>query len=603
METDFAEKWQSLTFQCNGNRYNYSTENIAEPDLSGIGVTISFVTTAIGTFAIILYGFYRGLIVDNLKHPVDKAVFGWLGCKNPPSGSKRDREKKALHAAIWALSDQHLVIGLATLVAGLSNCELSFYGLRNLVEVAWLTAIVHLSTLVVTGQEIHYNTVTRFIRAGMMLLMLLLLVLTTAFYLFTDSMVDFLRIHLILSASKQNRGVITKQVENAFAVRFFLAHGMSLAKSYSRDRNKTVYQQAVEAYVSLFVIYFYASRLLPLLGFTSNRNQFFRERLFRHRASRFSIELPQDFSYAAYRNARENLRWDRTAQNRAKLVRPVRDTVDGVGSQVRGSYLSKRLYHPARVFLHYMKKLWYPILLYWVWLPTSAAPGFIWEILWLNFILVQALARFGICWIGFKRLSNAETERDIMTWGLGQIIAIFLLLIPVMSWLQVMFEKNRSSIVDQSASHTQVSSTSVLPVHEALGTVNDEGFMLGISIHMPTVDCTKLLSFENPSMPNYSGESSTLTAFYSSRAFLWSNLPWIYSQLLGAVVLALGQTFNALKTDYAINFFPAFLLISFSMILIKLIFSIAKFLINILVAATDDMAVIRQASGAESRMF
>ena len=58
-------------------------------------------------------------------------------------------EKRAFDAAVVAISDQQLVLGIGFLAGGLSDCTLSFYSLWNLDAVAWLFLVVHLSTLLV----------------------------------------------------------------------------------------------------------------------------------------------------------------------------------------------------------------------------------------------------------------------------------------------------------------------------------------------------------------------------------------------------------------------------------------------------------------------
>ncbi|RPA71174.1 hypothetical protein BJ508DRAFT_336312 [Ascobolus immersus RN42] len=185
LQAEFTDKWQNFTYQCRGRRYNYTTENIVDSDLLGIGVTITFVITAIATFAIIIYGFYRGLIVDKFQNPIDKALLKWLGTKRPIGDAQWKREKVAFHSAVSALGDQQLVICFAILIAGLANCELSVYGLQNLLAVAWLGLVAHMLTLVVTSPDAKNNRVTSFFRRFMMLCMICLFKFTSSFYVYT----------------------------------------------------------------------------------------------------------------------------------------------------------------------------------------------------------------------------------------------------------------------------------------------------------------------------------------------------------------------------------------------------------------------------------
>ncbi|RPA72899.1 hypothetical protein BJ508DRAFT_58593 [Ascobolus immersus RN42] len=188
-EYDFFQQWGGFQFKCQGSYYNYTMDRVGDPDLSGIGVTISFLITSVFTLVLLLYGFRRHLIVDTFTNPFDKAVFHWLGSKTVhlSDSRKRMREKQAFQAALTALSDQQLVVGIAVLLAGISNCSLTIYGLRNLVAVTWLTAFVHLGTLLVVEKELRRNKPLRIIKAIAMLVMLVLIVYATVLYMFVDA--------------------------------------------------------------------------------------------------------------------------------------------------------------------------------------------------------------------------------------------------------------------------------------------------------------------------------------------------------------------------------------------------------------------------------
>lgn len=88
------------------------------------------------------------------------------------------------------------------------------------------------------------------------------------------------------------------------------------------------------------------------------------------------------------------------------------------------------------------------VSLYWL-IPPQLKDSIADELVWMYCIFLQVFIRLGICWISFKfkkiaDIDDGKTGEDIMNWGLGQIIAVILLITPVISWLQVSSSRSKS---------------------------------------------------------------------------------------------------------------------------------------------------------------
>ncbi|RPA72897.1 hypothetical protein BJ508DRAFT_58598 [Ascobolus immersus RN42] len=475
---------------------------------------------------------------------------------------------RAFHASVTALGDQQLIIGITTLISGITNCQLSFYELRNLVAVAWLSAVVLLMTVVVTGRGAESNPITRRIRALLMFAMLCLLVFITGLYIFADTMRPTLfeatQYFTNIAASDASakapdwnpvlndtilntlRSNITlsqrRQQENAFAAHFFTDHAMLLVYNAKSGWIQVDYSIGVEG------------------------KQIFKLDLFWHRVNRSgnNIRLPAKFDYGAYRRVREEMRWERTyVESLQHLPTSTASTPDGTSH-----------------WSNLREQIKYFVLVNWIHLPDAQTISIFWEILWLSFLLVQALTRFGICWVGFKHLKDADTERDIMGWGLGQVMAVTLLLSPVLTWAQIMFDQKDDV-------HSSSASTKVTPETECATPDPPQGpprSLTGSTFN----SCRKTTMDE-----------LSVDEFYRSNTFLQISKPWIYFHLAGTIVLALGQIFKVLEDLTIIHgiyhYFIIIFLVAFG---VKLFVAFVKFLMNFL--ATDDMEILKEICESES---
>jgi hypothetical protein len=99
-----------------------------------------------------------------------------------------------------------------------------------------------------------------------------------------------------------------------------------------------------------------------------------------------------------------------------------------------------------------------------------------------------------------------------------------------------------------------------------------------------------------------STSSLILEQFYNSTAFRKSNMPWIYTQLLGTVILALGQIFKALEDLTVVHgIYHYFIIVFLVAIILKVALGFVKLIINL--AATDDLHVLQEICESESALL
>ena len=94
--------------------------------------------------------------------------------------SRREFWVPIIQKLVLSLSDQQLLTGLAVLIAALStHYSTSRYYIALMNDLAWFSAIVHLTTLTVLQDHLLEKPVLRNWRVGLMTIMALLLVAST----------------------------------------------------------------------------------------------------------------------------------------------------------------------------------------------------------------------------------------------------------------------------------------------------------------------------------------------------------------------------------------------------------------------------------------
>ncbi|RPA77324.1 hypothetical protein BJ508DRAFT_310285 [Ascobolus immersus RN42] len=392
-------------YKCRKNWYPLRVEKIANPDISGIGVTTAFLVTALATFAFVLYGFWRNIILDELRNPTDKLVFDWLGSKSPPTARKQRTEMKAFYATIVAISDQQLVFGVAFLIAGLSDCTLSVYSLTNIEAIGWLILVVHLCTLVVLnmgGQSAKYSNKLKIVRLVFMGILLLLLITVTV-----------LKSIVISCASDQSD---EKLPDSSFSAYYLL-------QNPTDDASTAITDLLISSLLLVFTAVFYVDQILLFWKSTPSRNVA-RERVNKAPASflvsarMLKIDLPPDYPYGAVRYLSEHQRF-------LSLQRTKKNNHD--------HYHSKKLSWPrAWAIFHLRTKL-----------PRAMEESLVVCILALMYAVEQGITKVIRAWIGFTVDRNAM--KDSIAWGPGQIIAIISLVSPVLAWFHSRYDTDHFS--------------------------------------------------------------------------------------------------------------------------------------------------------------
>jgi len=138
---------------CSVSTLNCSATRIhPDPEISGIGVTVSFVFTCGITIVFSLIDF---LFMDEKAlhaHPVDRWIHTqWQRLKFNPLRNMKAKRSEYWHAVlesiILGLSDLQLLTGIAILSAGYMVCDMSVYHSNILVDLAFFSSGTQLSTL------------------------------------------------------------------------------------------------------------------------------------------------------------------------------------------------------------------------------------------------------------------------------------------------------------------------------------------------------------------------------------------------------------------------------------------------------------------------
>ncbi|KAH6614342.1 hypothetical protein C7974DRAFT_74404 [Boeremia exigua] len=176
------------------------TELAPDPDISGIGVTVAYTSTAALALLLVIADYIFVYHPDTasaadregIKHdhpskvnPIDEYLLYWrLGTNREIRGIERWGEKglrvkNAATHAILTMSDFQLVTGLSILISGFTQLDsgISAYHWQRLVQLAWFSSVTHLCTLTALRNYFRRNTLGYFWRLpGMVILIMMLIV-------------------------------------------------------------------------------------------------------------------------------------------------------------------------------------------------------------------------------------------------------------------------------------------------------------------------------------------------------------------------------------------------------------------------------------------
>ncbi|RMY35816.1 hypothetical protein D0865_13805 [Hortaea werneckii] len=143
---------ENVTATC-ANWVNWGKPLVANPDISGLGVILSFVISAylVMLWALFAYGF--GLIPASLLRTADRRCFF--------ANSRRVHSEWyfALQKATIIFADQQIITGIGILVAGYANLDsgISAYHWQIITYLAWMSSNVHLTTLTLLRDWLDSN--------------------------------------------------------------------------------------------------------------------------------------------------------------------------------------------------------------------------------------------------------------------------------------------------------------------------------------------------------------------------------------------------------------------------------------------------------------
>ena len=148
------------------------------PDISGLGVVIGFITSAYMTVALVIVYYVMDCVSKTYNtNAVDRAFLGVL--RKIPGLQPSKSWEPAIRNAVLLLSDQQLVTGISLLASGYSQltCNLSSYHWQILVYLGWFSTLTHLTTLTILREYFQENPGIRTWRVFLMLLTFVLLVI------------------------------------------------------------------------------------------------------------------------------------------------------------------------------------------------------------------------------------------------------------------------------------------------------------------------------------------------------------------------------------------------------------------------------------------
>lgn len=140
------------------------------PDVSGIGVLIGFLTPAYLTLALVIVYYLMGYIEDDFTNELDSLVIGKMSPKK--YFGPLPKLETRLRRIILTFSDQQAVTGIALLGSGYAqlNSGIDRYHWQILVYLAWFSSLTHLTTLTVLRQHFLHNPAARLGRVVLMLI-------------------------------------------------------------------------------------------------------------------------------------------------------------------------------------------------------------------------------------------------------------------------------------------------------------------------------------------------------------------------------------------------------------------------------------------------
>ncbi|KAF3033304.1 hypothetical protein E8E12_000501 [Didymella heteroderae] len=176
------------------------TELASEPDISGIGVTVAYSTTATIALLLVVANYIFVYHPDassaaereGIKHdhpskinPIDEYILHWrLGKKREVRGIERWGERglrvrNALTHAMLTMSDFQLITGLSILISGFTQLDtgISAYHWQRLVQLAWFSSITHLCCLTALRNYFRRNTLGYSWRLPGMIILIVMLVI------------------------------------------------------------------------------------------------------------------------------------------------------------------------------------------------------------------------------------------------------------------------------------------------------------------------------------------------------------------------------------------------------------------------------------------
>ncbi|KAB8596105.1 hypothetical protein FH972_025814 [Carpinus fangiana] len=140
-----------------------------DPDIGGIGVIASFLTSAYASFVLVLFAYVRGLVPGRLLTIADRSFY-----RVKPRDSPAWTE--AVELVVLVISDQQIVTGVAMLLTGFVKLRtITIYHWHIVVYAAWVSSNVHLTTLTILRFYLQERSLLRTIRLGGMMVLLLLL--------------------------------------------------------------------------------------------------------------------------------------------------------------------------------------------------------------------------------------------------------------------------------------------------------------------------------------------------------------------------------------------------------------------------------------------
>ena len=219
-----------------------------------VEIVIAFVSTPVITLIALIAAYFSDSMPEHLLNEVDYHVVQRtrrLLRQGPILDEESELERiaregrvKAYRAFVLALSDQQLVTGLATLIAGFyRHCTLTTYSFTIVGACAWLSATTHLSSVLFL--EDHYRKFPRirdlrviFMTCSIVLLLVTMTIqLSTAWYEGRDRLFQCSLQHFTLKGLfSSTLGALNELLAIYFIISAFVS---SLIKLYTKDDDDT----------------------------------------------------------------------------------------------------------------------------------------------------------------------------------------------------------------------------------------------------------------------------------------------------------------------------------------------------------------------------